>query len=77
MHHVALEDVTKKSGAEDFLKALGLNGVCKLPSPKNENKLKPSAELVDNVSKIVNKVNVDMPQIVEDIIKKGFDFSES
>ena len=77
MHHVALEDVTKKSGAQDFLKALGLNGVCKLPSPKNENKLKPSDQLVDNVSKIVSRVNVDMPQIVEDIIKKGFNFSES
>ncbi len=77
MHYVALEDLTKKSGAQDFLKALGLNGVCKLPSPKNENKLKPSDQLVDNVSTIVSKVNVDMPQIVEDIIKKGFSFSET
>ena len=77
MHHVTLEELTQKPGARDFHKALGLNGECKLPPPKNVNKVKPSDQLVDTVSKIVSKVNVDMPQIVEDIIKKGFNFSES
>ena len=77
MHHVLLEELTTRSGAQEFHRALGLNGVCKLPSPKNENKLKPSDQLVENVSKIVNKVNADIPQIVEDSIKKGFSFSKS
>jgi hypothetical protein len=74
MHHVALEDLTTKAGAQDFHKALGLYGECELPSPKNENKAKPSEQLVHNVSDIVSKVNCDMPQLVEDLIKGGFNF---
>ncbi|MDC0011655.1 hypothetical protein OAE29_00030 [Octadecabacter sp.] len=74
MHHVDIEKLTTKSGAQDFLKGLGFSGECELPSPLNENKVKPSDKLVQNISDIVDKINIDMPQIVEDIIKRGFSF---
>ena len=74
MHQVTLEELTSDKGAQDFHRILGLHGTCTVPSPKNENKLKPSEQLVQQVSEIVEKINVDMSQLVEDTIKQGFSF---
>lgn len=77
MHHVTLEHLTTKAGAQDFHKALGLRGEYTLPSPQNENKAMPSEQLRENVYDIVRNINVDMPQIVEDLIKRGFSFDSA
>jgi len=74
MHQVTLEELTSDSGAQDFHNLLGLHGKCIVPSPKNENKAKPSEQLVQQVSDIVDKINVDMSELVEDTIKRGFSF---
>jgi hypothetical protein len=74
VHQVTLEELTSDTGAQDFQNLLGLHGKCVVPSPKNENKAKPSEQLVQQVSDIVDKINVDMPQLIEDTIKKGISF---
>ena len=74
MNQVTLEELTSDTGAQDFHDLLGLHGKCVVPSPKNENKSKPSEQLVQQVSEIVKKINVDMPQLVENSIKNGFSF---
>jgi hypothetical protein len=74
VHQVTLEELTSDTGAQDFKNLLGLHGKCVVPSPKNENKAKPSEQLVQQVSDIVDKINVDMPQLIEDTIKKGISF---
>ena len=76
MHEVCLDDLVTKSGAEKLHAALGLQGECKLPEPKNENKTKPSEHLVQHVTETVSKINVDIPQLVENHIKRGFSFDE-
>ena len=76
MHEVYLDDLVTKSGAEKLHAALGLQGECKLPKPKNENKTKPSEQLVQHVTETVGKINVDIPQLVETCIKRGFSFDE-
>ena len=76
MHEVYLDDLVTKSGAEKLLAALGLQGECKLPSPKNENKTKPNEHLIQHVTETVRKINVDIPQLVETCIKRGFNFDE-
>ena len=76
MHEVYLDDLVTKSGAKKLRAALGLQGKCKLPKPKNENKTKPSEQLVQHVTETVGKINVDIPQLVETCIKRGFSFDE-
>jgi hypothetical protein len=74
MLQVTLEKLTSDTGAKEFHNLLGLHGNCSIPSSKNENKAKPSEQLVQQVSEIVVKINVDMPQLVENSIKNGFSF---
>ena len=74
MLQVTLEELTSDTGAKEFHNLLGLHGNCSIPSSKNENKSKPSEQLVQQVSEIVKKINVDMPQLVENSIKNGFSF---
>ena len=74
MHQVTLEELTSDTGAQDFHNLLGLHGKCIVPSPKNENKAKPSEQLVQQGSDIVDKINVDMSELVEGTIKRGFSF---
>jgi hypothetical protein len=74
MNQVTLEELTSDTGAQDFHDLLGLHGKCVVPSPKNENKVKPNEHLVQQVTDFVDKINVDMPQLIEDTIKKGFSF---
>lgn len=74
MHQVTLEELTSDTGAQDFHNFLGLHSKCVVPPPKNENRAKPSEQLIRQVSEIVKKINVDLPQLVEDTIKKGFSF---
>lgn len=74
MYNVTLEELTTFTGAQDFHKLLGLRGKCIVPPPKNENQAKPSEHLIKQVSEIVDKIKVDMPQLVEDSIKQEFSF---
>lgn len=74
IHQVTLEELTSNAGAQDFHKLLSLHGNCIVPPPKNENRAKPSEQLIQKVTEIVYKINIDMPQLVEDAIKKGFSF---
>jgi hypothetical protein len=74
MHIVTLEDITKIEGAKKLHKALGLDGDCLIPPPKNQNQGKPSDQLRNLVSDAVHSISVDMPQLIEDKIKKGFSF---
>ncbi|MDC1499575.1 hypothetical protein N8390_10565, partial [Amylibacter sp.] len=70
MQNVTLEELTTNAGAQDFHNILGLTGKCVIPSPKNENKANPNKMLVQQVFDIVGKINIDIPQLVEDAIKK-------
>lgn len=71
---VTLEDLTSDTGAQDFHNLLGLHGKCVVPFARNENTAKPTEQLVQKVTDIVDKINIDMPQLVKDKIKKGFSF---
>ena len=73
-YQVSLEELTTDIGAKDFYNMLGLQGKCIIPSQKNANPVKPNEQLVQQVSEIVEKINADIPQLVADSIKQGFNF---
>ena len=77
MQNVTFEELTTNTGAQDFHNILGQTGKCVIPSPNNENKVKPSKILVQLFFDIVGKINVDIPQLFEGAIKKGFSFEET
>lgn len=74
MLQVTLEELTSDTGAKEFHSLLGLYGNCSIPTSKNESKAKPSEQLFQQVTDFVDKISVDMPQLIEDTIKKGFSF---
>lgn len=74
MHQVTLEELTSDTGAQEFHRLLSVPGNCIVPSPKNENRAKPSEQLIQQISEIVEKIKVDIPQLVEDTISNGFSF---
>ena len=74
MVEVTLEDAITDIGARKFYAELGFRGSCVLPSPKNQNKAKPDPKITAKVLSIVEKVNVDMPELIRDAIKEGFTF---
>ena len=76
MYSIDLEDVTTTDGAFRFHKMLGLNGECILPQPANQNTAKPSANMIQQVSDTVNKINVDMQQLIKTVIEQGVSFEE-
>jgi hypothetical protein len=74
MVEVVLDETVTETGAKKFYNDLGFYGDCVLPPPKNENKSKPTTQLIDAVQGAVRKINVDMPQLVRGAIKDGFTF---
>ncbi len=74
MIEVSLEDVSTESGARDFLRFLGETGDCEVPAPKNKSKARPNEKMAEAITNILKKVNVNMPELVEEKIKDGFSF---
>ncbi|WP_412776528.1 hypothetical protein [Thalassospira lucentensis] len=74
MIDLTLEEAITETGAKSFYSELGFDGDFVMPPPKNENKAKPSRQLVESVESVVGKIKVDMPQLVRDAIKNGFAF---
>ena len=74
MIEVILDKVVTDTGAKRFYTELGFVDDCVLPPKKNENKATSKPQLIDTVQGIVEKINVDMPELVRGAIKSGFTF---
>jgi len=71
---VDLEEVTSEAGAQALLAALGHEGPCVLPAPRNENPVTPPPELVARIEEAVARLRVDMEELVDHVIRAGFGF---
>ena len=74
MVEVSLDEVVTYKGAKSFYCNLGFNDECVLPPVRKANKNKPNVQLIDTVRNIIDKITVDMQQVVRDAVKAGFTF---
>jgi hypothetical protein len=71
---VDLEEVTTEAGAQALLEALGHEGPCVLPAPRNEIRTAPPPALVASIEEAVARLRVDMDALVDQAIRRGFGF---
>ena len=74
MVEVSLDEVVTDKGAKSFYCNLSFNDECVLPPVRKANKNKPNVQLIDTVRNIIDKITVDMQQVVRDAVKAGFTF---
>ena len=71
-----LEQITTADGAQVFWDALGGQGACSLPPPKNQNTARAPDDLVDRVGSVFASVKFDVDSLVDKAVESGFSFEE-
>lgn len=74
MVFVSLEDVTTPQGAQKFLSDMGGYKLRELPPRRNESKTVMPPELLNAIRSVIASVQLDIPGLVAQSIRKGFTF---
>ena len=69
-----LEHITTPSGAQKFWQAIGQSGQCSLPPRENENTVQAPIDLIDNLTKIISKFQLEPNIIAHQEFEDGFSF---